>query len=69
MIAMELTKFLGNESNCDSDLNDDGNVNLLDLLILIDEWGATKSSADLNGDGVVNIHDLLMLVAAWGSCD
>lgn len=67
--VIELTKFLGNESNCDSDLNDDENVNLLDLLILIDEWGATNSSADLNGDGIVNIHDLLMLVAAWGSCD
>ena len=49
----------------EADINQDGAVNVLDLLIIIDQWGSTDSSADINGDGIVNVIDLLMVVGNW----
>jgi murein tripeptide amidase MpaA len=49
------------------DLNDDGSVNVLDLLMLLDAWGpCDECPEDLNGDGAVNVTDLLLLLANWG---
>ena len=66
---IEQTSLVRETRVCNGDMNNDGLVNIHDLLILIGEWGATDSIADLNDDGVVNIHDLLILVGAWGSCE
>jgi hypothetical protein len=56
------------ESGC-PDLNGDGDVDVLDLLILLDAWGACPGcAADLNGDGDVDVLDLLLLLDAWGPC-
>ncbi len=52
-----------------SDLNCDGSVDVLDLLILLGDWGACPDSAcpsDLNGDGTVDVLDLLTLLGNWG---
>ena len=49
-----------------ADINQDGSVNVIDLLIVIDQWGQTDSPADINGDGIVNVSDLLMVIANWG---
>jgi len=52
------------------DLNNDGVVNVSDLLILLGAWGtcpnASTCPADLNDDGVVNVSDLLLLLGNWG---
>jgi glucose/arabinose dehydrogenase len=52
------------------DLNCDGVVDGLDLLILLGEWGECADPndcpADLNGDGTVDGLDLLILLGAWG---
>ncbi|MCH7572802.1 MAG: hypothetical protein IH891_07805, partial [Planctomycetes bacterium] len=54
---------------CSSDLNDDGFVNVADLLLLLGAWGPNPGHlADINGDGTVNVTDLLELLAAWGPC-
>ena len=55
-------------SLCVGDLNDDGVVDVTDLLDVIAEWGALKSPADINFDGVVDVTDLLIVVANWGKC-
>lgn len=49
----------------EADINQDGSVNVGDLLIILDQWGSTDSPADINGDGVVNVNDLLMVVGNW----
>lgn len=49
------------------DLNDDGVVNVSDLLLLFGQWGPCAGcAADLNHDGSVNVSDLLILFANWG---
>jgi len=50
-----------------ADINQDGIVGVIDLLIVIDQWGQTNSPADITGDGIVNVTDLLMVVNNWGS--
>ena len=47
------------------DLNADGAVTVLDLLIVIGAWDLTHSSADLDGDGRVGILDMLVLLGQW----
>jgi hypothetical protein len=43
---------------------------VLDLLILLDAWGAckdcTECAADFNGDCSVDVLDLLFLLDNWG---
>ncbi|MDE0011435.1 MAG: dockerin type I domain-containing protein [Candidatus Poribacteria bacterium] len=46
-----------------ADLNGDGVVNILDLVILSNAFG--KDSPDLNADGVVNILDLVVISNAF----
>ncbi|HRP62889.1 MAG TPA: hypothetical protein PK400_06330 [Phycisphaerales bacterium] len=51
-----------------ADLNNDGVVDVQDLLILLVAWGpcGDECPADLNGDGVVDVLDLLFLLGNWG---
>jgi hypothetical protein len=57
---------------CRSDLNNDGQINVSDLLLLFDCWGEVVQEncecADLNDDGVVNVSDLLDMFDDWGPC-
>jgi glucose/arabinose dehydrogenase len=56
-----------NPTIADEDLNCDGVVNVLDLLMLLDAWGSCPACLeDLNGDGVISVIDLLQLLDAWG---
>jgi hypothetical protein len=49
------------------DLNNDGVVDITDLLAMLEDWGPCPPPcpADINGDGVVDITDLLELLANW----
>jgi hypothetical protein len=49
-----------------ADINQDGFVNVTDLLIVLEQWGNTDSPADITGDGIVDVSDLLAVIAAWG---
>ena len=47
------------------DLNHDGLVNILDLVLVASQFGTTgPSAADLNGDNKVNIQDLVLVANA-----
>ncbi len=58
------------EPGTPGDLNGDGVVDVFDLLILLDAWGACPREgscpADLNDDGAVDVFDLLILLDSWG---
>ena len=49
-----------------ADLNSDGVVNILDLVLVASHFGTTHATADLNADGTVNINDLVIVANAWG---
>jgi len=49
-----------------SDINNDGAVNVLDLIELLLAFGTTDQTADINNDGTVNVLDLLQLLLNWG---
>jgi hypothetical protein len=55
--------------DCPADVVKSGVVNIDDLLVVINGWGATGANiADLNGSGLVDIDDLLMVINGWGPC-
>ncbi|MCH8824205.1 MAG: hypothetical protein IH984_11945 [Planctomycetes bacterium] len=53
-----------------ADLNEDGTVNTVDLLLLLSLWGpcihCDKCNADLDDNCTVGVSDLLILLANWG---
>lgn len=54
---------------CPADQSGDGNVDALDLAMLLGAWGPNPGHpADFNGDGVVNAMDLAQLLGTWGAC-
>ena len=49
------------------DVNEDGDVNILDLVSVANKFGQTgKNRADVNGDGFINILDLVRVAGAFG---
>ena len=50
-----------------ADVNSDGNVNVLDLVVIASELGnaGTNLAADANGDGVVNVLDLILVAGLF----
>ena len=53
---------------CLGDINNDGVVNISDLLAIIGAWGSDDPVADLDGNGVVAVGDLLIAIGNWGNC-
>lgn len=58
-------------AHSDGDINGDGGVDVIDLLILVDAFGTQTGDAnydaacDLNHDGAVDVIDLLTFVEDW----
>jgi hypothetical protein len=51
------------------DLNDSGDVGVVDFLLLLAAWGPNPGHpADFNCDGSVNVLDFLALLTKWGPC-
>jgi YVTN family beta-propeller protein len=49
-----------------SDLNGDGQVDILDLASVAGSYGQAEASADLNDDGMVDIMDLVIIANYYG---
>ncbi len=50
-----------------ADVNNDGNVNVLDLVVIASELGntVTNLAVDVNGDGAVNVLDLILVAGMF----
>ncbi len=70
-VATGITTEVTAANHCYSDINEDGCVNVADLMLLAAGWGASEGSpsytraTDINGDGYVNVGDLQLLIADW----
>jgi hypothetical protein len=55
---------------CPGDIDRSGEVNGVDLAIVLQAWGGSKQypEADLDGDGTVNGSDLATVLNSWGAC-
>ena len=51
---------------CLGDFDQDGAVDIKDMLTLIENWGAP--AGDIDGDLTTQVSDLLILLQRWGSC-
>ncbi|MBG84254.1 MAG: hypothetical protein CMJ40_06890 [Phycisphaerae bacterium] len=54
---------------CRADLNENGSVDIDDLVQLLGVFGYANTSSDLNDDGQVDLMDLLILLDRWGQCE
>ena len=60
--------LLAEPEKLQEDVNDDGIVNIQDLVLVASNLGKTgQNAADVNGDGVVNIQDLVLVAGALGT--
>lgn len=59
--------YLKQANQPSADVNGDGTVNILDLVVVANAFG--EAEPDLNNDGVVNIQDLVIVANAFGKGD
>ena len=55
-------------ATCTGDLDENGSVDVGDLLAVIGAWGQSGVPEDLDESGTVDVADLLLLIGAWGAC-
>ena len=53
--------------DCPADLDNDGDVDLVDLATLLSAFGTTAATADLDCNGSVGLTDLTILLANFGT--
>jgi hypothetical protein len=54
--------------SCAGDTNDDGVVDVTDLVNVITGWNGADPAADVNDDGIVDVQDLVIVTTEWGPC-
>jgi hypothetical protein len=61
-----------NRPPCPADADLNGQVNVEDFLLILEQWGSCDNCAqcqwDVNNDCVVDVLDFLAILAAWGPC-
>ena len=70
-ILLDITADLDVVVGFEGDLNDDGSVGLIDLNMMLIDWGKSGAAisdprTDVNGDGTVGIEDLNAVLIDWG---
>ncbi len=55
---------------CPADVDDDGEVGVIDFLLVLANWGPCPAGCptDVDGDGEVGVIDFLLVLANWGPC-
>jgi len=53
--------------DCEGDFDNNGVVNITDLLIFISSFSSYNPSIDMNGDGFVGVTDLIIFITLLGT--
>jgi hypothetical protein len=71
MSAAFCAPVMSGEQDCLADANNDGIVNVDDLLEVLSHWGPcdVPCSGDFDGSGNVDVSDLLSVIKSWGPCE
>ena len=70
IISIAFLPLLGYaQSNVDIDFDDNGVVDLQDLLALTEAFGSNQARYDLHPDGVIDIKDLIIFASAYNQRD
>ncbi|MBC8309428.1 MAG: VCBS repeat-containing protein [Phycisphaerales bacterium] len=56
---------VGCTNACRADLDQSGTVDVLDIIVLITNWGETCVPSDVDGNGVVGATDIVLLISVW----
>ena len=68
ILLWSLTPDMNPVETLAADVNQDGVVNILDLVLVASQFGeSVQNGADINQDGVVNRQDLVLVAAAFGN--
>jgi hypothetical protein len=71
-LNLTLSVAMGEAQMCVADVTGNGLVDVDDLLIIINAWGACANPkdcpADVTANGAVDVDDLLTIINAWGVC-
>jgi hypothetical protein len=58
--------------SCPADLDGNGEINSIDLAIILDKFGTDGGkdypNADIDGSGIVDAADLTAILSGWGAC-
>jgi len=68
LMGSRVVRFHNTVEFVPSDINQDGVVDVSDLLAVIGGWGPCPSPCpvDVNSDGITNVEDLLEVIGHWG---
>jgi len=58
---------IGDACECYADIDGNGSVDCLDMIVLKQQFGTAASAADLNASGFVDVYDLSIMKAQFGS--
>lgn len=57
------------ELTCPGDLDDSGDVNFADVLLVLAAWGPCEACPeDIDGSGAVGFEEILYLLSQYGPC-
>ena len=70
LAAAEFHALPNAETLCPADLDQNGAIDLGDLMLTLDAWGASAAGgrADLDQSQNVDVMDLVIVLSAWGPC-
>jgi len=66
LIGYLIFKSFALNPNLPGDLNNDNTVNVMDMSILLSNYGTSNAAADINTDGTVNVLDMSILLSHYG---
>lgn len=61
-----ITNSLSQNIYCRSDINNDGLINVGDLLNILSDFSTNNLQSDINNDSIVNVNDILIVLGDYG---